>query len=404
MYQNPHLNYQLQQQQLLQQMQMKQMQNQQNPMQANPQMMQQMLMQMLQANPQMLQQLMTGQMPQQQMPQQNTIQQPQPQQQSVGRYGGGLIQQQQPQPQQQFTQQTTDTRFSSKPVGEEEQVSVSTLESVPKLVVSTKHGSYPLTKKLSIPPKVSPFTDKSLHSSDKLNICYSIGEAVTAINEEFKDLEEVKTLITSDSVIIDDGYSVTTDLTVFKSLFQDDVKGLYKRIRNAYAETTHIETAVMLNRIDEYFTKLTNEYLNINIPVHVNIDRFSLDFNDLLKALRDNFEDEEDDLWEYLTKEIKEIYAILENPENIEDKNSFRFMKGITIVCFKEHHFKAGLCDVKNGLYLIDPTEDNNLFLLTMTKYIFEKADRDMFYFSTSDRELFKFSKNNKDQIFVERQ
>jgi len=97
------------------------------------------------------------------------------------------------------------------------------------------------------------------------------------------------------------------------------------------------------------------------------IDRFSLDFNDLLKVLRDSFEDEEDDLWEYLSKEVKEIYELLSD-QSKEDKEVFRFRSGISLVSFKEHHFKAGLDEVKKQLVEIDGQETHNLFLLTMAK------------------------------------
>lgn len=405
MYQNPHQQYNQQQQLLMLQAQQRAAQNQMGQ-QMNPQMMQILMQQMMQ-NPQMMQMLMQGQQNPQMMQQMNPQMQQQhsgimPNQQvSAARFGGGPMQAQQ-QPQQAFTQGADSSRFATPseeaPAAEEE-----TAFSIPKYTVSTKHGSYPLTKKLGIPPKVTAFNVKQLHSSDKVSICTSVKDAAKKVAEEFLELDDTKLMIAADSIIVDDGFTVKTDVVMLTNLFQDDIKGLYKRLRAAYTEVTSIDVAIMLNRIDERFTELTNEYLTTHLKCEIFIDRFSLDFNDLLKVLRDSFEDEEDDLWEYLSKEVKEIYELLSD-QSKEDKEVFRFRSGISLVSFKEHHFKAGLDEVKKQLVEIDGQETHNLFLLTMAKHIFEMSDRKVFYFSTYDCELFKFSLNNKGEVFVVRQ
>lgn len=411
MYPNPHQNY-LQQQQLL--ANQAQYRNQQNQMgmaaNMNPIMMQQMMQNMM-ANPaimaQMMQMMQGGQgmvAPHQVQGQQHTGVIPNQQQQvlNTDRYGGGPIQQ--PQPQQQFKPQTEESRFNSQPEPQTQEVTETSKATPIQLYkVSTKHGSYPLTKKLSIAPKVTPFSEKSIHSLEKLTGYYSIREAAEEISKEFKVLDNIKGLITAESIIIDDGFEVTVDVPMFISLFQDDVKGLYKRIRSAYSEATNIDVAIMLNRIDEYFTKLTNDYLNINLSNGWSIDRFSLDFNDLLKLLRDNFEDEEDDLWEYLSKEITEMYTLMTSDDFKSDNGGFRFLSGVNVVCFKDHHFKAGLVEVKSGIYKLDREESNNTFLLSLLTHIFNTNDRKVFYFSTYDRELFKFTLSKSLEFFVER-
>lgn len=409
MHQNPHQQYNQQQQLLLLQAQQRAMQNQmqqpqQMPGQMNPQMMQ-MMMQMMQQNPQMMMQMMMGGMPGNQMNPQMQQQMQQMQQHSgvmpnqqvtASRFGGGQMQQQ---PQQTFDPNADASRFASQkeePVKEEEDFSI------PKYTVSTKHGAYPLTKKLGIPPKVTAFNAKNLHSSEKVSICYSIQDAAEQVAEEFKELDDNKLMIAADSIIVDDGFSVKTDVTALTNLFQDDIKGLYKRLRTAYSEVTDIDVAIMLNRIDRHFTELTNEYLLTNLKCEIFIDCFATDFNDLLKVLRDSFDDEEDDLWEYLSKEVAETYKLITD-QPAEDQKVFRFLSGISLVSFKEHHFKAGLDGVKKNLMEIDGQETHNLFLLTMAKHVFEISDRKVFYFSTYDRELFKFTLNNKGDVFVER-
>ena len=407
MHQNPHQAYNQQQQLLMLQAQQRQLQNQmpqQNMNMAMTPQNQQMLMMMqmmMQQNPAMLQQLMAGgmQQPQGGMTHSGVI----PDQQvSTARFGGGpMVQQQQPQqPQQVHTPGADATRFAQpkEELEEEEEISFN----IPLFTASAKHGSYPLTKKLGIAPKLTAFNPKQLHSSDKVSVCFSLQDAAEQVAEEFLMLDETKTMVTADSIIVDDGFSVSTDVVMLTNLFQDDVKGLYKRLRTAYADVTNIDVAIMLNRIDERFTALTNEYLLTHLKNGTRIDRFSTDFNDLLKVLRDHYEDEEDDLWEYLSKEVKEIYTLLtEQPD--EEKKSFRFLSGVNIVSFKEHSFKAGLGEVKWELVEVNPQETNNLFLLTFSKHIFELSDRKSFYFSTYDREMFKFSLNNKGEVFVVR-
>lgn len=404
MHMNPHQVYNQQQQLLALQAQQRAAQ-QQMPMQQvgmNPQMM--LMMQQMMNNPAMMQQMigmMAGAQPVPQQPYNSPVIGNNGQPVTAARFGGGPIQP--PQPQQAFVQGADASRFSSQPEPEEEpeQVYTGSFE-LPVLNVQSKQASYPLTKKLGITPKVTAFNPKTLHQSDKVSMCFSIQDAAEQVAESFLDLEETKTLVSADSVIIDDGFSVSTEVNQLINLFQDDVKGLYKRLRTAYSEITSIDTAIMLNRIDERFTTLTNEYLKTHIAIGITIDRFSTDFNDLLKVLRDSFEDEEDDLWEYLSKEVKEIYELL-NDQPEEERKVFRLLSGITLVCFKEHHFKAGLIEVKKELTKINSHETNNLFLLTLAKHVFETADRKTFYFSTYDRELFKFSTNNKNDVFVER-
>ena len=404
MHQNPHQAYNQQQHLLMLQAQQRQLQNQmpqQNMNMAMTPQNQQMLMMMqmmMQQNPAMLQQLMAGgmQQPQGGMPHTGVM----PDQQvSTARFGGGPMVQQQ-QPQQVHTPGADASRFTQpkEELEEEEEFSFD----IPLFTASAKHGSYPLTKKLGIAPKLTAFNPKQLHSSDKVSVCFSLQDAAEQVAEEFLMLDETKTMVTADSIIVDDGFSVSTDVVMLTNLFQDDVKGLYKRLRTAYADVTNIDVAIMLNRIDERFTALTNEYLLTHLKNGTRIDRFSTDVNDLLKVLRDHYEDEEDDLWEYLSKEVKEIYTLLtEQPD--EEKKSFRFLSGVNIVSFKEHSFKAGLGDVKRELVEVNPQETNNLFLLTFSKHIFELSDRKSFYFSTYDREMFKFSLNNKGEVFIVR-
>lgn len=408
---NPHGAYQqMRQQQMMNQGQMPQMQTGMNPMQMQitPQMLAmfqqtnpQMYVMMLQQNPQLVQMAMQMNLPvpqgmmmqpnQQFMPNQMPLMQNQ-------RFANSSVPQgtMQSQHHQQFEPQTqVGGRFSSEAEPQEEEVPVDT---IPNFVVNPKAVAVPLTKKLGITPKVSAFTPKILASVQEICWAYSLEDAVDEAIKVSQTVEGEKLLYTIDSVVINEAFKVPFD-PGYTKLFSDDVKALYKRLRGLYETATTMDTVIMLERVDNLMTELTNHYLKVHFNNQINIDRFSTDFNDLLKLLRTDFEDEEDDLWEFLGREIMDIHKLLS--EDPHQKHEFSIIRPTSIVYFKEHHFKAGLAGVTSMVRL--PEVQSNEFLLTTARAIKELTDRASFYLATYDRNTYRFTINKHNEVFVEK-
>ena len=418
-YNNPHQQYQQLQEQLRLQQQLAQQQrnlqqgnqmNQINPqallawMQNNPHLMAA-FMQQTGGQPGMMQQPMMmqpGMMTPQQMMVQGGHQQFVPQQtnqrfpmnNNVGNEQG--LYQNQPNQQQNLSAAPSCTRYGAQT--EQEQEPEPEASGISEFIVNNKSVAVPLTKKLTITPKVTAFNHKLLSSIQEVCFSFSLEDAIEELVTKSKEVEGEKLLFTIDSVVINDAFKTPFD-PGYTKLFSDDVKALYKRLRGLYETATTMDTVIMLERVDKLMTAATNHYLKINFDDQLNIDRFSTDFNDLLKILRTDFEDEEDDLWEHLSKEILEIYKLLESDEH--QKYEFSVIKPVTVVYFKDHHYKAGLKDVSSTMVKL-PAVPHNEFLISTAMAMKELSDRISFYMATYDRNVYRFSINKKNEVFVE--
>lgn len=264
--------------------------------------------------------------------------------------------------------------------------------------MNNKQVAVPLTKKLGITPKITAFNQKILASVGEICWAYSLEDAIDEVIKVSGTVEGEKLLYTIDSIVINEAFKVPFD-PGYTKLFGDDVKALYKRLRTLYEGAINMDTVIMLERVDKLMTDMTNHYLKVHFDGNLSIDRFSTDFNDLLKLLRTEFEDEEDDLWSYLEKEILEIHKLLEGEEG--KKHEFSIIRPTTVVYFKEHHFKAGLAGVTDMVKLA--AEPNNEFLISTVKAIKELVDRTSFYMGTYDRNIYRFTINKNEEVFVEK-
>lgn len=442
-YPNPHQQYgvpamtpmqnltiQQQQQQMAQlQQQMLQQQLMNNAAQVNPMQQQQMMItnalsrnpqmaMMVQQNPQLLsnpqfiQQLLASvqmqqpmMIPQQQAGiQQGTFQQQQqvvPQLQSdsyTGRFGGTNQIQQQPQ------QQPVQQQVQSQPVQTESvpvktpientQVSVG----IPEFAVNDKENiSFFNNTRFTIKPKTSPFQQSMMDTTDVIAV-EDLDSAIQHLIEKAGGSKKNVPFINMNAVIYDCTFKVQSTETLNK-LFTGDVRQLYKTLKIVYNEAKSVEDVIMAERVNAYLTSTVNHYLRVTLNDSVSIGSFVEDFNDLLKVLRNNFEDAEDDLRDYVQEEIEEIAELMEGRVD-ELKTQFHLTEGVTIVYYADHHASLGIAPVDNIVKLTDAV--SNAMLIGLAKFIFTDSQRNKFYLVTYDRRMYIMSKNKDEEIFIE--
>lgn len=363
-------------------------------------------------NPQFVQQLLSmGQAPQQTMMnpqmqvalQQGAFQgQPQGVQQLQsdsysGRFGGGTVAQQPDQPQQQFFQQE-NKQTESTPVNTTTQIEPPQTGIQEFFVNPEESNAVFNNSKFSITPKVVPFTGKMIETSDAVVVTEDLETAIKLLIERSNSSNKNTAFTTSDVIIQDANFKVPTSETLSK-LFSGDVRQLYKTLKTLYNEIKSVEDLIMAERINAYLTDTVNHYLRITLDDAVNIGSFVEDFNDLLKVLRNNFEDAEDELRDYVQEEIEEINELLNSREE-SLKNNFQLVEGVTIVYYANHHAALGIRSVDNLVKIVD--KPTNALLTGLAKFVFTDSQRSKFYLVTYDRRMYIISTNKDDEIFIE--
>lgn len=390
---------------LLQQNPQAAMMVQQNPqLLNNPQFIQQLMAQAQMQRPNVMQQM--PQMPQMMQPQgvpdnrygtgiqQGTFQ---PQQQAspqlqteayTGRYGQEQQNQQAPQPQPQQVPLVTPTP----------QVQEVVPAGIPEFTVD---GSTPIkfygNTKVTITPQTTPFNTNMIEEHEQLAVD-SLCTAIELTIEKAKESPKDTAFSVMDATIHDSTFKIMNNENYYK-LFSGDTRQLYKTLKLIYNEAKSIDEITIAERINQYLTGLVNHYLSITLNNAVDINSFVEDFNDLLKVLRNNFEDAEDDLRDYIQDEIEEIHQILE-ARGEDLKKDFYLAEGVTVVYYSNHHYRLGLKDVDTPVRL--SSSPTNAFLTGMAKHVFTDTNRSKFYLMTYDRMVFVVSQNKAGEVFVE--
>lgn len=407
------LQQQLMQQQLQQQMMNPAMQQQQllinMALQRNPQaaMMVQQNPSLL-SNPQFIQQLLSTvqqvqqvQQPMMQPQMQTTMQQGLLQQQQQmtpqlqtdgysGRFGG---QQTAPQvtqqPQQQQVTQVTEPTPQPEPVQVSKSISEFVVETIPVPVYNNT--------KFTITPKTGVFNPAMVEDHGVIG-ADSFLTALESLIEKSGSSKKDAVFSTISATIHNTSFTVPVTENYIK-LFTGDVRQLYKTLKVVYNEIKTVDDLIMANNINQHFTVLVNHYLKINLDNAVDISSFVEDFNDLLKVLRSNFEDAEDDLRDYVQEEMEEIKEIFQSrPE--ERNKDFYLTEGVTIVYYADHHYALGLKGVSDTVQIANKV--SNQLLINMAKHVFTDSQRNEFYLRTYDQNLYVFSINKEGQVFVE--
>ena len=414
---------QFQQQQQMQLQQMQQQQQMQQPM--NPQFQQQQQFQQpQQMNPQnsMIQQQMFQQQQQQQQQalamqlaqQRNAQQMQQPMypnnQMHQGRYGNqspnvhagmspGMFQSQSPEFSQ--TQHEDTGRFGGQVNQPVTQELVTEEPKLPVLTIDTGDFKFLDNSKIAIAVRSKEVIKETIVEKEELTV--NLGMSYdTASLEEVLEGRNGKYISKGKVLIIDDTLSAeSTD--ELEGLFNNDVKDLYRRIKRLINNTTSLKECVLLDRINTQVTEYINEYLLVTFGTCLSIESFAEDFNDLLKVLRNNYEEEEDLLLDYLDAVIKDINESMKtvSEEGLLDNNLFHVYRPDIVVYLEGYSHSTGLHFVKDMVEL--SSSENNLFIDSLIDTVYGSTGKATFLLITRDQYVFRLYVNNKGVKFVKR-
>ena len=133
-----------------------------------------------------------------------------------------------------------------------------------------------------------------------------------------------------------------------------------------------------------------------------------LDFNELLKFLRnleDTEEDLEDELINYLNAFVEEVKGSLDSLQQVdqqEGKNVTYVPELFTIAYVDKYSYELGVLNAPTKLTVI---EDNliNKFLLTAGEFIFNAQKTNICYLVTIDKVVIQLARNLKGHIFIKK-
>lgn len=182
-------------------------------------------------------------------------------------------------------------------------------------------------------------------------------------------------------------------------LLSGDVKSLYKQIKVLYREADNKYTLTVLDTLDNLLTDRINDYIIIHAKNSISIDSFITDFNDLLKVLRNNEEDLEDTLIDYLDKFIKEIKLDMNHTPKTEKDFYTIIPESYTIAYLDKHVTEAGLDSVNNRFVQLEETA-SNIFLQSLAIGVTKVTGTKEFLLVTTDRSVFKVMINENNNVF----
>ena len=243
---------------------------------------------------------------------------------------------------------------------------------------------------------------------DKLVLTDCFEEAVESAIDHAHD-EGVNKLISMGKYLVENSFYKCVDQAKFNELILDnDIKTMYKAIKAAWPTLTSKYDIHLLDSFDTIMTSVINDFIAINSPVPVDIDSFMLDFNELLKFLRnleDTEEDLEDELINYLNafvEEVKSSLGSLQQVDQQEGKNVTYVPELFTIAYVDKYSYELGVLNAPTKLTVI---EDNliNKFLLTTGEFIFNAQKTNICYLVTIDKVVIQLARNLKGHIFIKK-
>lgn len=234
-------------------------------------------------------------------------------------------------------------------------------------------------------------------------------EEVAVFNSKqecFEDIVE-QYLTNKDKFVITKKYITTTrvfnNIDFNKDFYSLDVKNLYKALKAKFKETTNRSTAVSLLEYDASITELVNDYLS-TLDFEVSIDSFKDDFNDLLKVLRNQTEDEEDNLNAYINNYLtkcQEAHLIVSEALSEDEIKTSVFVAPITVVFIPRITVELGIENVgEKTLEVVNHSNNNTIRSLAFL--INKEQQESVFYLVTMDRNTFKL-KVKDDKVYINR-
>ena len=182
-------------------------------------------------------------------------------------------------------------------------------------------------------------------------------------------------------------------------LINKDIKSLYKELKNAFANVTNKYDINLLNGIDTIITDAINEFTIVNSKNNYSIDSFITDFNDLLKVIRNNEDDLEDTLIEYMDEFIKNLnnnFKIVCESDGLNDNVTY-ISESSLMVYVDKLSCELGIYRAPQHLCLVEENLPNTFL------NVFSNYDGISFYMITIDKNIIQFVRNISGNIFIKK-
>ncbi len=247
-----------------------------------------------------------------------------------------------------------------------------------------------------------PITDNLIYEDEALLVCDCLEEAVEGIIESANNYP-TKALYKRDAIITYDFYKARLQEEFENRYLAGDIKVLYKLVKNAYETIKSKYDYVAISWIDKHVTALINEFMAANSDVEISIDKFSEDFSELVRIVRNQDDIEmEDALLEMLNDEIANIKNTTKQykEEIVEEKKatSTQLARKESIIYVDRLSSELGI-DLIGEDYLRIKRNPGSSFIYSINdKFLL------MFkgcYLVTLDRKIYRIVKNKVKDIVV---
>ena len=355
--------------------------------QAQPMMSMQQMQQLMQQNPQLAMQLMQQmQMPQQQpmMPMQQMQQYPQQHPQQYG------------QPQQFPAEDTSSGRYQTSTT--REVVIAEPVSTKPKLfLVKPMTHKFPNNEMIKFTTMINEVKDVNIRYLDKCMASDCLEGVVEGLIEDVYH-ETDSRMVTATHFIVTNEFYRTSLHELIASLVSNDVKSLYKQIKKAYEDVNDKYSINLLDSFNQMLTDTVNDFVAINAENSISIDSFLTDYNDLLKVIRNNEVDLEDDLIGYMDAYIADFR--FNHGEQAGSENSTTITELYSVVYLDKHLLETGLETVGSSFVHVE-NEIINVFITSLIDLVCTKLNKPEFLLVTLDKTIFKCMTNKKGQFFI---
>jgi len=251
--------------------------------------------------------------------------------------------------------------------------------------------------------KLNVFTDavkaNNVNFVESHIACDCLEEIVECIIEKAHETPDTK-MVTARNYIVNNIFYKTNMNELIDSFVTGDIKALYKAFKSNYSKLNDKYQINLMNSFNTMLTDAINDFLAVNATNTINIESFHTDFNDLLKVIRNNEEDLEDNLIEYLDKYITEIKVALNSIEKAE--NTSLIPEPVAVAYLDKHVLETGLDELTNQFVQVEDVVVN-VFLNSLASEVVAKVGKQEFILVTMDKSIFKFMVNADKQLFIKK-
>lgn len=251
---------------------------------------------------------------------------------------------------------------------------------------------------------ISEIKDNQLDKKEEVTVVDCLEEARETVYE--LGGKTSKLIITAD-FIVTTNFIKTSPNVILPILNNTKIKEVYKTLKKMIAEVKDKRDMIVINKFDDILTDYINEFLVINTKGKVSIDSFSSDFNSLLKALRNYYDELEDDLLTSLDlffKNFKESIDIVSEKLKLDEASVSSFIaESIAMAYIDKMLIELGLNTISDRYVEVDKNNPANITLLTLYQQVARAVIRKDFYLVTMDKSVVKFNSTTDDKIFVKR-